>query len=161
MEKEETQNKEDLKLKNENSELNIDKEATEGTEHKDEDDQLVKVTEYDFLGHVIASIVYTDPITRVTDAYHTTDDGRSTEVIAVESVENFILDEGQLNSGIWRVVSGVFYDTDAQIIKRSEFDSLGAGSLTDYFINDGGQSCVKTISFDDWDTAIETVEQCL
>ena len=40
MEKKETQNKEDLKLKNENSELNIDKEAPEGTEHKDEDDQL-------------------------------------------------------------------------------------------------------------------------
>lgn len=128
---------------------------------KDEDDQLVKVTEYDFLGHVIASIVYTDPITRVTDAYHTTDDGRSTEIMAVESVEKFIFDEEQINSGIWRVVSGVFYDTDAQIIKRSEFDTLGAGSLTDYFVNDEEQSCVNTISFEDWDTVTETVEQCL
>ena len=40
MEKEELQNKEDQTLKDENSEINIDKQALEETEKKEKDEQI-------------------------------------------------------------------------------------------------------------------------
>ena len=127
----------------------------------DEADQVVSTVELDHLQNTVARVIYTNPITRSTDAYYTDDTGRSTEVLEVESVEAFIVEGDEEGSGMWRTMSGNYYDITGVLIKRSEFTLEGEGTFTEYSTNDLGESCTTTTYFTQWDTLSITEELCI